>query len=121
MATYPTQDTYSYDDFVLGETEGTELVTIATGQTLEAGQVLAKSTADGEYYAYNPVGRTDGLNEISRILKDDIDTSTGAADALVWKGGKYDKAAIVGIDFETDFAAELTAEKFNIYFEEVTE
>lgn len=120
MAAYPTQDTYNYDDFVLGETEGTELVTIATGQTLEAGQVLAKSTADGEYYAYDPVG-TDGLNEISRILKDDVDTSTGAAEALVWKGGKYDKDAIVGIDFETDFAAELTAEKFNIYFEEVTE
>ena len=80
MATYPTQDTYNYDDFVLGTTEGTELVTIATGQTLEAGQVLAKSTADGEYYAYDPVG-TDGLNEISRILKDDIDTSAGAADS----------------------------------------
>lgn len=120
MATYPTQDTYNYDDFVLGITEGTELVTIATGQTLEAGQVLAKSTADGEYYAYDPL-ETDGLNEISRILKDDVDTSTGAEDVLVWKGGKYNKSSIIGIDFDTDFSAELTAEKFNIYFEEVTE
>lgn len=121
MATYPTQDTYNYDDFVLGITEGTELVTIAAGQTLKAGQVLAKSTADyGEYYAYDQLG-ADGLNEISRILKDDIDTSSGAAEALVWKGGKYNKNSIIGIDFDTDFSAELTAEKFNIYFEEVTE
>jgi len=111
---------YLYEDFVLGDTQGTKLVTIATSQVLEAGQALAKSTADGEYYAYDPVG-TDGLNEISAILKDDIDTTLGSASALIWKGGIYNKALIVGVDFDTDFAAELTAEKFNIYFEEVSE
>ncbi|WP_435102350.1 head decoration protein [Arhodomonas sp. AD133] len=72
-------------EFLVSEANGSrsrETVTIASGQVLEAGAVLGKVTASGEYTAYAP-GATDGSEAAAAVLYDAVDTGEGTKEAVV--------------------------------------
>ena len=89
-------------EVLLSEANGAlsrEVVTIAAGQNLQAGAVLGKVSASGEYVAFDPAA-TDGSEAAAAVLLYDIDASAEAAkatamvrlaevasDLLVWPAG----------------------------------
>ena len=89
-------------EVLLSEANGAlsrEVVTIASGQNLEAGAVLGKISASGKYVAVNP-GATDGSQTAAAVLIYETDASAGdalatvasrmaevATDLLVWPTG----------------------------------
>ena len=85
-------------DVLLSEAPGTlsrEAVTIASGQNLEAGAVLGKVTASGEYVAVAP-GATDGSETAAAVLLYTTDASGGAAKATVlMRLGEVDASLLV--------------------------
>jgi len=89
-------------EVLLSEANGVlsrEVITIASGQNLQAGTVLGQVTASGEYVALNPAA-SDGSQKAAAVLLYDIDASAASAkatalvrlaevasDLLVWPAG----------------------------------
>jgi len=87
---------------LLSESNGAlsrEVVTIASGQNLQAGTVLGKVTASGEYAQVNPAAN-DGSEVAAAVLLYEADASSGALqatalvrlaevakDKLIWPAG----------------------------------
>ena len=72
-------------EVLLSEANGAlsrEVVTIASGQNLEAGAVLGKVTASGKYVGLAP-DATDGSEVANAVLLYDADASAGDAKATV--------------------------------------
>lgn len=72
-------------EFMVSEANGyrsREQITIASGQTLEAGAVLGQITASGEYTEYNPAN-VDGSETAVAICYAPTDASAAAKQATI--------------------------------------
>lgn len=71
--------------YLISESNGTrsrEVVTLASGNNLQAGAVLAKLAATGKYTEHNPAG-ADGSEVAVAVLYAGVDASTADAAAVV--------------------------------------
>lgn len=83
MLTPKTEGNYA-GEFLLAEPFGEYLrlvVTVISGQVLEAGAVLGKITASGKYTAVD-ADATDGSEAAAGVLYDDVDASGGDTPGL---------------------------------------
>ncbi|GAB5451829.1 MAG: hypothetical protein Hals2KO_21570 [Halioglobus sp.] len=83
-----TTEAYSPDSFVQGGELVTDHETISTGQTIAKYSPLGRVTASGEVIESLP-GASDGSQVPIGIAVHDIDTTAGAADHPVYKGGVF--------------------------------
>lgn len=72
--------------FIVGEdeTEGLrsrEIITVAEGQVLQAGAVIAKNASTGKYEAYDNDGTSD-TNAAAGVLFDNVDATDGDVEAV---------------------------------------
>tara|TARA_B100002049_G_scaffold232104_1_gene210755 strand:- start:818 stop:1183 length:366 start_codon:yes stop_codon:yes gene_type:complete len=72
-------------EFLASEANGyrsRETVTLASGETLEAGTVLGQSTSTGKYAQLNP-DSTAGYEDAAAVLYDNCDASDGDIQAVI--------------------------------------
>lgn len=105
----PTEKNHA-GEFLVSEGNGEisrEVITIASGQDLPAGQVIAKLTAGGEYVAYDNVG-SDGSEVAAGILFEAVDASAAATKGLgIVRLAEVNEALLTDSDDDakTDLAA----------------
>jgi len=71
----------------------TRIVTVTGGTALTAGAVLGQISAD-DRYQLSEAGSSDGSEIPDAILGEDIDTSAGDAQALVYLTGEFNALAL---------------------------
>jgi head decoration protein D len=71
-------------EFIVSEGNGSisrEVITVLSGETLEAGAVLGKITASGKYKALDPAA-VDGSEAAAAILYDGVDASAADTEGV---------------------------------------
>ena len=96
----------------------TEEVTIESGHNISRGMCLGKVSASGEFAPVDDA-QTDGSETLRAVLAEDIDTSGGAAKAVVYRNGVFaeEKVSFGGDDTVADHR-EAAAEK-GFYFKSI--
>jgi len=88
-------------EFIVSEGNGNisrEGITVVSGQTLVAGEVVGKITASGKYATYNN-GASDGSEVAAGILYDAVDASAADADGvMVARLAEVESAGLTGSD-----------------------
>ena len=85
-------------EFLRSEANGTrsrEIVTILSGETISAGDVLGKVTASGKYVPLAP-GASDGSEEAAAIAYEDCDASAADRDVTAIVRDAEVDAALLG-------------------------
>ncbi|MBN8804774.1 MAG: hypothetical protein BGO58_07245 [Sphingopyxis sp. 65-8] len=87
-----------------------DVVTLLSGQVLEAGTVLGAQTSGGKFLAYDNAGTDDGRRTVAAILMHDADATSGDLQVRVLRRGpgiinKNDLKWAAGIDASEQAAA----------------
>lgn len=85
------------------KTRSREIVTVLSGEVLEAGTVLGKLTASGKYVGLAAAGGTDDSDTVAGILWDNVDATDGdvEATAIVRDAEVNEHELVFGDDLDT--------------------
>jgi hypothetical protein len=86
-------ETLNYDNLLASDYPAvTDIRTILTGQNLTRGTVLAKDSAnDSKLVAVDSSSETSSIKDPICILAEDVDTSAGDANGLVYLSGAFNQ------------------------------
>ncbi len=88
------QGVFAHDNLCAGDLPVESIkVTIALSAALTRGAVLGKITADGKYLL-SAAGAIDGSEVPDAILAEDVDASAADAEAMVYRAGEFNEAAL---------------------------
>lgn len=94
-AGFATEGTFVPDGLIAGDFPlRTRKVTILSGQNLQRGAVLGAITASGKYIL-SLAAATDGSEDPSVILAEDVDATGGDAEAVVYISGDFNEEKLI--------------------------
>lgn len=117
MSTNSTVETYSMDNLFAGVFHRvTEAATILTGQgELKRGAVLGKVTASGKL-KLNSSDSSDGSEAVYAVLANDVDTTSGDVEAIVYLSGQFNEDTITFGANTTAASTKDAARLLNLYW-----
>lgn len=92
-ASYGAETPFAPSQLIAGGTYTTRVVTVISGQNLEAGAVIGEITASGKY-TLSLSASADGSETPDLVLLQDIDASGGDAEALALETGQVVGSAL---------------------------